>query len=272
MKNLYLLFLLFLPNNLCTAQETTVYLNVDYQFEAGKSYKLFGDKVKLRNKPSSDSEILDTLRIGSNIEILKKTKEILNFNGQDSYWYKVKANNQVGYVLGGLIALDFATIGGDTYLVSTRQDSTYSYVKIRLLAPEATNYFESETTIFTDLFSIKVFGNRGLDGVTSMVLLDLHAEACGVDGGGTYFFHHGTFFEPVIKLSVVGEAGIFHFSEELIFPDENEYSDGSMMYIREASEYMDENLIWERGMIDRIKVRWQDQKITPNPDELLGHE
>lgn len=272
MKNLYISLWLFTLCNLCFGQEDINYLNFEYEFEVGKSYKLFGDNVKLRNKPSSESEVLDTLDIASDIEILKKTKETLLFNGQESHWYKVKADNKVGYILGGLISLDYAIVGNDTYLISTRQDTIFSYLKIRLLAPEATNYFESEISLFTYLFSIQAFDGRGLAGVTSMLFVDIHAEACGVDGGGTYLFHEGTFFEPVIKLSVVGDAGVFHFSEELVFPDEDEYSDGSLLYIREASEYMDENLEWEQAVVNRLKLRWVDRKITPNPDEILDDE
>ena len=76
MKNLFLSLLLITLSSLCIAQEDLNYLNFDYEFEVGKSYKLFGDKVKLRNKPSSESEVLDTLVIGSDIEILKKTKAV----------------------------------------------------------------------------------------------------------------------------------------------------------------------------------------------------
>ena len=272
MKNLFFSFLFIALGNVCFAQDESKYLTFDYEFEEGMSYKLFGDKVKLRNKPSAESTVLDTLDIGSNVQILKKTKESMWFNGIESSWYKVKIDNQFGYVLGGLISLDDAVIGNDTYLISPSRDTNYSYLNIRLLAPEATNYFESTVTLFTSLFSINAYNNRGLEGVTSIFFVDLHAEACGENGGGTYLFHDELFFEPVIELSSISEAGLFHFSEELTFPDEMENPDGSILYIREASEYMDEEMNWEQSTINRVKIRWEDRKLTPNPIDFFNED
>ncbi|WP_273568017.1 SH3 domain-containing protein [Maribacter halichondriae] len=87
MKKAIILF--FLTCAVAFAQEPR-YIHGNYEFEPGSTEYLFGDNVKLRTAPSTDSEVLEFLEIARPIKILGKTEVKQPFEGYDAYWYKVK--------------------------------------------------------------------------------------------------------------------------------------------------------------------------------------
>lgn len=68
------------------------------------SYHLFGDKVNLREYPSTNSKVILNLKIGDPIFLLDKTTNILILNGKENIWYKVLVNSNKGYILDGFIS------------------------------------------------------------------------------------------------------------------------------------------------------------------------
>lgn len=95
-KLLLILFLLF--SNYNNAQDCE-YLGIDKEFENGDIAYLFGDNVRLRIAPTSESEIVAVLKIGKRLEVLEKSNVKTTFKGIESPWYKVKYKNEVGYIL-----------------------------------------------------------------------------------------------------------------------------------------------------------------------------
>ncbi len=87
-----------------------------FEFEIDSVERLYGDNVVLRKKADKESSAADTLSIGEKVTILQKSKETIEINGLNSFWYKVRSKSGTGYIAGGLIAKDSKTIGSDTYL------------------------------------------------------------------------------------------------------------------------------------------------------------
>ena len=92
------------------------YLSENYEFKNGEIAYMFGNDVKFRDQPNAKSKVLNLLKIGEQIEIIEKSDSKMEFDGIESPWYKVKANDKIGFVLGNLISLDKATNGNLTYL------------------------------------------------------------------------------------------------------------------------------------------------------------
>src|SRR5690606_33913989 len=91
---------------LSMSQDDIRYIYYDFEFKSGSTELMYGDNVVLRADEDAASNAIDTLRIGEAVEIIKQGKTTSTVNGRETHWYKVRAKNKVGYVLGGWIALD----------------------------------------------------------------------------------------------------------------------------------------------------------------------
>lgn len=246
-----------------------------YEFEEGSTEYLYGDNVVFRSEPSSSAKALDTLAIGSNIEIVRKTEEIASLNGLDWNWYKVKVGRKTGYILGGLIALDHIKYDDIVYLVTVaginQSMDDYDYtdyrVRARVLLPDG-EFYGHESKLNTNSFYIQAFGNRGLKGVDNMLIINLNAEACGVDGGAIYLFNSGARLIEGLKLSDMAEGGVFWYSEKVIFPEDKGGWGDDVRYEREYGEYMNEEMNWTKATVHSLILKWENEQFTPNIQEF----
>jgi hypothetical protein len=58
------------------------------------------DQLKLRNSPNEESETVKYLPLGAIIEILKKDKELKNFENANDYWYYINYKGEEGWIFG----------------------------------------------------------------------------------------------------------------------------------------------------------------------------
>ena len=157
------------------------------------------------------------LKIGTKITIIKKTKNTLNYNGIESPYYKVKYNNKVGYILGGLISLDRKEIKNSKYFFVYKKTGDKYSIIIRHIN-EKSELIENSSILKTYEFSFEVSANNEIKDLENILFVNYLAEACGLDGGGIFFFKTNTELKKVFEISQVSDAGIYWFEEKLIFP------------------------------------------------------
>lgn len=255
----------------CQDEETRI-VGSYYTFENGSTQLLYGDNVVFRKEPNASSESIDTLFIGTEIKIIYKTEETMSLNGIESYWYKVKHGKKTGYILGGLIALDHREIDDVKYLVTVASRDDRYFVRARVLNPDG-SYFGHESSLNTNAFYLEVFDNRGLDGIKNMLVINLFAEACGVDGGAIYLFNDDIRLIDAIHLASVSDAGVFWFNESLTFPTDEDGFEGVIYYERNSGEYLDEELEITREVTNTAVLRWINGAFYPNVEEIdFGNE
>jgi hypothetical protein len=255
------------------------YVSSYYEFEEGSKELLYGDNVVFRSEPSTSSEAIDTLEIGTEITIVRMSEEKTKLNGLDWNWYQVKVGRKKGYILGGLIALDHIKFDDALYLVTMagidKSMDDYEYtdykVRTRVLTPTG-DYYGHESNLNTNLFYIQAQGNRGIEGIGHMLVIDLVAEACGVDGGQIYLFNDGARLIEAIQLSSVSDAGAFWFSETLTFPEDKGGWDGIVQYKRELGIPQDEEYNWTKATIHTINLRWENGQFAPNIADINFEE
>ncbi len=266
MKHLILFVFAFVAN-LSFSQHEYADVRVvspSYEFEEGSTERLYGDQVVLRKNPSTEASAIDTLPIGSRVKILENTKIIVQVHGNDSYWYKVKTKKGTGYIAGGLIALDSREINGGIYMVITAQVNEQFKFRARYLKDG--EFFGKEGDLNTYSFVLRVHDNRGVEGIESMLVIDLFAEACGVDGGYTYIFNDGERLINAIHCTSVGDGG-YWFSEKLIFPDERGWGT-HIDYEREIGEPMNDEYNWYQSRKDMLVLEWQEGYFEPNVEDI----
>ncbi|MCX2680401.1 SH3 domain-containing protein [Galbibacter sp. EGI 63066] len=237
-------------------------------FEIGKTYSLYGNDIKFRTLPSTDSEVISLLKIGEEVEILEKTDELLKYNGIDSPFYKVKYNGKEGYILGGLISLEKKILGNSTYLFAYKKEkgNTRPFLLIRHV-DEKGEYTETVSELYTDhQFSIELYDNRGVEGIKNIMYVSYMAEACGVDGGGIYYFRLDKELKEVFRVTQVGDAGVYSFVETLTFPSDKEGVKGKIIYNKSVWE-SDEEETWYNQRTTYRQLRWENGEIVPKEDE-----
>ena len=263
-------FILFAFSSISQSEDRRI-VSSYYEFEKGSTEYLYGDNVVFRSEPSSSSKAFDTLFIGSEIEIVRKMDETSSLNGLDWNWYKVKVGRKTGYIHGGLIALDRLQQDDCIYLVTiagvAQSSGDYEYIDYRVrtrVIRADSEYYGHESKLNTNSFYIESFGNRGLEGVDNMLRINLYAEACGVDGGQIYLFNDGDQLKEAIRLSVVSDAGVFWYSETVVFPEDEDGWEGIVQYEREYGVPMDEEYNWTKATVHNISLRWENGQFTPN--------
>ena len=232
---------------------------------------LFGDKVKLRSLPNPDSEVLDLLKIGTQLDILEKTKETMKFNGIESNWYKVKANDKVGYVLQGLISLEKLSHGKSDYFFALRRDENNAYLKIRNKTSDST-YSEIESRLGNEVFALEITGNRGFEGLDHIIRVNYIAEACMVEGGGQYYFSDGKKLTKAMEYSAIADGGVFWFYEELIFPNDEMGMPGKLIYKRNLGNFIeednDEDSWWTEEQVVTREFSWRNNSFHPDLEKF----
>jgi hypothetical protein len=259
MNKLIILFLL-IPN-FYFGQET-VYHNPNFDLKKGKNYYLFGNDVKFRQLPNTGSEVVDLLKIGTKITIVEKTKNTLNYNGIESPYYKVKYNNKIGYILGGLISLDRKEIKNSKYFFVYKKTGDKYSISIRHIN-EKSELIENSSILNTYEFSLEVSANKEIEDLENILFVNYLAEACGVDGGGIFFFKTKTELKKVFEISQVSDAGIYWFEEKLIFPVDKDGVKGKIVYQKEIGNYREEETNWVEIKKMSRELEWKNGELIP---------
>jgi hypothetical protein len=232
---------------------------------------LFGDNVKLRTQPNPDSEVLELLKLGTKIEILQKTEEKMNFNGMESFWYKVKVEDKIGFLLQGLISLEKLSHQKTDYFFALRRENNEAFLKIRYRTNDST-YVEKESTLENDVFSLEISDNRGLVDVNHILKVNYISEACMMEGGGQYYFSDGKQLIKALEYSEIADGGIFWFYEQLIFPNEEDGVPNKLVYKRNLGNFMEEDdpnsSYWtEEKVVTRV-FSWKNNAFQPDLEKF----
>jgi len=97
--------LLIAGNAFSQTQELRFNTVEDHTFSEGIGYEyLLANNVRLRDCPSTQCTAITTIKIGTQLRLLKSTENQEVINGVTSNWYKVKLGPDTGWVWGGMIA------------------------------------------------------------------------------------------------------------------------------------------------------------------------
>lgn len=249
-----------------TAQKKAEYhcLWGDCGFEPNQLVYLFGDQVKLRAEPDTDSKVLDYMKIGHPVRILQQTQVNKLYNGYESPFYEVYYDGMTGYVLGSLLSLERKTLGDTNYLFSFKQKGDDTFLLIRNVGLDG-QYKEQQIKLANAMITIESQRIEGIDGLDEIFYIDYLAEACGVEGGVIYLFPTSKGSFQSVELSEVSEAGIFWYSETFIFPDDANGEPNTIVYKKETFKNLDEASEWTETTAMTRKLKWIDGKLAPNP-------
>jgi len=270
MKTKHLILLFNLVAFLISAQPENAHWE-GQSVDAGKSYFLYGNNVSLREAPNQDANKIASLAANEYIEVLEVTDKTHFIYGKESPWVKVRAAGKLeGYLVSGLIAVGSRTLADGSVLLYTRaksDETSYSQIMMRRMLNE--KIFDLGTfDLANDSFGINLHDSRGLKNINHILEIDYLAEACGEEGGRAYFAMNldEENLLPLGLYSSVGDGGMFHQSENLIFPDDKNGTEGIIIY--EGEEGAENEDTGEYRTVSKVKhYSWSDvsdgKKIEP---------
>ncbi|PWL40458.1 hypothetical protein DKG77_06515 [Flagellimonas aquimarina] len=239
-------------------------------FKPGEKVYLFGNDVKLRAEPDTESEVLELLKIGEWVKIIEKTEFTWPYRGFDSAFYKVKYDTGVtGYILAGLLSFEKKVLNDQNYFFAYSKEGETTFLNIRSI--KNGSYIEKKIPLANTNIHIKVMDDKGIPDLDGMLFIDYYAEACGMEGGGIYLFVQDDELTRVASLSQVSDAGAFFYSEKFIFPFDEGGVPERILFKKERFQNLDDTSKWTKITTETRELSWVEGKLIPNYREKISN-
>lgn len=216
----------------------------DQLFIAESNYVVYGDKVNLREAPSQDSPIKTTLGIGQVVVLKELTSEVIRISSHDSLWARIELlDGTMGYLPATFLATGEIPLEDEASLLyKVKNINGQLLLFVRQKFSQSLYQEMGAFTLNNRNFSIELQGSRGLSTIENIIKIQYLAESCGEQGGATYLVFDRDKDELLFlaHTSSVGDGGVFHVHEELIFPNDPDGRPGFIIYTGEEGELIDE--------------------------------
>lgn len=246
-----------------------------HRFESGENVFLLADQVNVRSKASSSAEVITKLPIGTKLYVLEESNEYLTINGFSAPWYKVKFDNQSGFIWGGLIAEGHLVSEDDNDLLflygiasyeAPEEEFGWGKVDIQLRACRNNKELDKIKFPINGGISmghwLKNYGNKGYESIEDIIYYTISAEMCAGINEDVVIFWNEEAFHNVITLSPGGDAPYF-FDDSLVFPEDENGEKGKIFGVQKEGYYSDESQseILERHK--KVEYKWLNNKLIP---------
>lgn len=244
-------------------QENIMYLYDD--LVVNRTYSLFGDNVKLREKPSTTSKEITRLRIGFDVKILSKTTFVFEDSNSKTLWYEVLYKDKKGFIPAKFIArkkLNHGTI--NFYFNRTTSKTRGDQLAIRtVIDKEYSDYKEKVIQLRGANISVALEDNHNLLNVTKILTLQYHGESCGAENGITYLFlMTNNEFIHIADLSSSGDVGFF-LTESFAFEPNEHNGETMIVFTKEEGEDINEDSSWVETKKLVRHFAWDGEKMIP---------
>lgn len=216
---------------------------------------LIADKVSLRKGPTTKSDLIGHLPIGSQVSILRMSDSVSTIKGITSNWYQIRTEEkEEGYLWGGLIAYrtfgsnvdpDVKFLIGFSHVDTTKDvDSDIQVLKtmgqIRAVKDhvelDKVYYYVSHYPVDLHYITCGHEGSKGLKGVDDVIMIDIPCiGGCGCSGGTNYIFWTGKKLKLAYTAWGTADAE-YSEGDEVYFPSDML---GEKGFVRMITTYVD---------------------------------
>ena len=249
-KNIFVILLCFCFLGLI-AQEKSIDTEIReyFEFKAEELVYLFGDNVNVRATPSTKAKVIQTLSVNTEVKIIetlaKEGDEYLTLKGISAPWVKIEfgADKKIGFVWAPLIAQYQIPTPHYTYLFGiTKMEENQLYGQLRAIKYGRIWEQKDFKTIggLAHYTYGKIYGNRGLQNVDSIIELGFGFDACGYTNGYLTFVIEQDAVSYLGKSTSSADSGIVFESNDFIYPtNESEGRPGKIIQKKEIGEFDD---------------------------------
>ncbi|MBC7935989.1 MAG: hypothetical protein H7Y86_11620 [Rhizobacter sp.] len=248
------------------------------------TYFVFANKAMIRQTPSPDGLLLDSVLLGEKLIQKEITKSFSTIKGIYAPWIKVayQKNDDIksGYVWIGLLGFQ-SLIKHDTAFI-------YGLEKVRAASIEPLSFEQTKFTISlkaiynngliaarewtidggesASYVASKMLGNVGLKNTHEVFRINLGGQACGVPTNYYYHAWDGKRFYNLPGKYEVGDAGVYYHTETLLFPTEKGGKPGHIIKLMEEKELIQEETATQKEKFKKTNKKelyaWNGQQAT----------
>ncbi len=189
----------------------------------------------VRNAPSTNALLIDSLQIGKEVLKLNSTENKLKIKGINTSWTEIEYKNknretQKGFLWKGFLALGFKKNKENTFLTtidkietSLKEKQQLFSISVKILDPK--NILLNQKTIQKNVsesyyFEDKIIGDLGLKNISEIYRISFNGEACAIPSLYYYFGWNNTKLIELPEKLNVADAGVYYHSENFVFPKE----------------------------------------------------
>jgi hypothetical protein len=280
MKKIIALLLCTLPL-LATAQEQEYSMGV-YELGENKETYIFADTARIRQSPSLQAAVLDSLFAGDALTLLRRTDTITNGSGKKAPWYEVRyekdGKSRQGYIWGGLLSFRALRRGAVKFVYGIYHISTDSvrdqfdiyttdnaHVGIKVLKDGKIVARDSYTVGTESLMDTEAgFQDaKGLKQVETVLRTVFSGAACAVPTFTHYHCWNGTQLIALPVITDVSDAGVFYHDETYIFPADKGGQPGKIIFKEITEETADDSPKAKPKVKKSSKVyQWDGKKLV----------
>jgi hypothetical protein len=252
-----LIFLLNISALQSFSQESS-YQN--YYWNGGENYEamIAATNCYVRETPSLNGILLDSLQVGKEIKVIKSTTNDLKIKGINVSWVEIEYTNKAsilskGFLWKGFLAVGFTKKGENIYLtaidkIETKKEKDFEIPNFSIVVKilDANNLILDQKTIQKNItesasFDGKAIGDLGLKNLQDIYRISFNGEACAIPSLFYYFGWNGSKLILLPEKYSVGDAGVFYHTENFVFPKEKGGKPDLIIKQIEEAESTDEN-------------------------------
>ena len=242
-----------------------------YGMITGDRALVFREDAVLFEEPGESSDIVCALTVGEELFRLAAVDIQYEGDGMLCTWMEafceMDGDTCRGYIPHSWLALTDQTLSGDTLFlfgIDTYYTDRYRFVGSARAVSGGEILWESVFYPPGGSFGGNDYrygvASRQIDAgdypFSNLVMLSFIYEACGFENRDVLFVWTGSYLVRGMSASTVSEAGVFHYSEEFIFPDQESPSSARIMLVTTAEEFNDDTMDYLITSQDTTNYFW----------------
>lgn len=272
MKTIFLCFLFLIGSNLISYAQDHKYHSPYNGFEKGDTLYTFNAKNPVFKNADLKSEPYLYLPANTIVKVAKTIETDYENPFDPESFLQVIAGGKIGFMQRKDLTAAKVDIEGSkrSMLFQFKLDSNLTYVLNYREFYEKQLVYETDLELMTYSFSVYMIHPKGIDSLTGILVLDHLAEACGYDGGDTYFYYDPENLEKMAHLVSVGDGGVYYRTERFIFPADEGGLERKVIFEAEEMSVIDEETEWEEIKTERRVYKWLGGRLYPEFERYTG--
>ena len=249
-------------------------------FVVGNQYFTMVSEANLREKSSTQSNVITKLAIATSVEIISVSTDSLLLRGVKLPWVQVRTKTtpeRTGYLWGGFLALASIQTPNEEYMPNAGVQfltgvAAYDEAKHQLTvqvraAKDGVELSKCEFNTNGDLSYYPSFEviMESFPKVKAVLAVNYYYPACGYPSGNNLlFWQENNQMSRVLETSSVADGGVFYDAEEFILPSQRGGIGDHVVVTHDHSEFEEkgDDMVRSTQQFGIVVYKWTGSKLT----------
>jgi len=233
--------------------------------QPGDTMAVYADKAYIRQEPSLQSTVIDSLSTGDLLIIGDIAGKPLTMKGMEAPWHAITFKDEKkGYVWLGLLAIRRYHKGDVDFIYGIdklqKGEFNVEYI-VRLKAVRNNQVLDMKEwkvrgAEYASSSDGKLFDDMGLENIQTIVRIYFSGDACAIPTDYYYFGWTGNSFAVLPGRSNESDAGAYNSQEMILFPKEAGGQPGRIIKLSKVDTYGDDMETVEKTTTKKETYIW----------------